>query len=139
MADPRPGPAQRAADRRAMAGASRCPPPCLPGMPGTSGVGGVRAHLYPLTTGAPDRRLDGCLPGFPYAEALLAWRHAALRHHRPAPAADAARAARRAAARRPTTRLTRKLDDYLWRLLWRTSAGSSEASEVIEVFPPTFR
>src|SRR5258708_37746295 len=139
MADPRPGPAQRAADRRAMAGASRCPRPCLPGMPGTSGVGDVGAHLYHFTTGTLDRRIDGCLPGCPYAEALLAWRHAALRHHRPAPAADAARPARRAAARRPTTRLTRKPDDQLWRPPWRPSAGAPPASRVLWGFPRTFK
>jgi hypothetical protein len=82
------------------------------------GVGDVGAHLYHFTTGTLDRRIDGCLPGCPYAEALLAQGDSQpfdiTGEH---PAADAARAARRVAARRPATRLIRKLDDYLWRLL----------------------
>lgn len=82
------------------------------------GVGDVGAHLYHFTTGTLDRRTDGCRPGCPYAESLLA-----LGDTQPFeitgvhPAAAAARAARNSAARSPATRLGRKLDDILWRLL----------------------
>jgi hypothetical protein len=82
------------------------------------GVGDVGAHLYHFTTGTLDRRTDGCLPGCPYPEALLALGDmhpfAITGEHS---AATAARAERHAAARRPSTGLARKLDDLLWRLV----------------------
>ncbi len=82
------------------------------------GVSDTGAHLYHFTTGTLDRRIDGCRPGCPYTDALLA-----LADSQPFEitgehsAADAARKARRKAAKRSATRLARKLDDLLWRLV----------------------
>ena len=79
-----------------------------------SGIADTGAHLYHLTTGTVDQRLEGCDPGCPYDGPLRA-----LGDHTPVDitgrhiAAEQARAARRTAARRWTVRLQRHMDDWL--------------------------
>ncbi|MDX3637133.1 MULTISPECIES: ThiF family adenylyltransferase [Streptomyces] len=78
------------------------------------GIADTGAHLYHLTTGSIDRRLEGCAPECPYHGRLRALGdHTPVsvtrRHH----AAEQARDARRQAARRWPVRLRRAVDDLI--------------------------
>ncbi|MEV7388079.1 ThiF family adenylyltransferase [Streptomyces sp. NPDC091215] len=81
-----------------------------------SGIADTGAHLYHLTTGSIDQRLEGCDPGCPYHGPLRA-----LGDHTPVDitgrhiAAEQARAARRDALRRRLLRFQQGLDDLLSR------------------------
>ncbi|CCK28826.1 hypothetical protein BN159_4447 [Streptomyces davaonensis JCM 4913] len=79
-----------------------------------SGIADTGAHLYHLTTGTVDYRLDGCDSGCPYDGQLRALGdHTPVditgRHH----VAEQARAGRQHAARRWPARLQRGIDDWL--------------------------
>ncbi|MDX3495254.1 hypothetical protein ACKI1I_15590 [Streptomyces turgidiscabies] len=78
------------------------------------GIADTGAHLYHLTTGSIDRRLEGCAPECPYDGRLRV-----LGDHTPVSvtsrhdAAEQARDARRQAARRWPVRLRRAVDDLI--------------------------
>ncbi|MFD9488590.1 ThiF family adenylyltransferase [Streptomyces sp. NPDC059991] len=85
-----------------------------------SGVADTGAHLYHLTTGTIDQRLEGCQAACPYDGTLRALGDDAPvtvtgRH----PAAERARTARALAVRRWPLRIWRAVDDLLVRILDR--------------------